>query len=337
MERTRFEAVAGRWLLSERRSFATSAAYRRVIHNHLLPTFGAMLVPDIRPGQIERFLVEHPGERAHVQLIRSVFRQILEYARRLELIETNPMPQVRLRRSGVRRQEKVLTAEEHQRLLEQAAELPDPSRGAIELLALTGLRVGELVALRLEDFDGTETITVQRTFDRARGAINPTPKSGESRRVHLSPRARDTWGRLADRARHLKVLWLLGYAYPYVRHMRPELVRAELAKLTRKVTPHGLRHTYCSLLVAAGVPIQYVQRQAGHASIAITVDRYGHHARLRDPSPLHAIDGALVSKCKAEVQSPSGAAGGEEPMKLHGASEDTPPPAPSPEREDLHG
>jgi integrase len=44
----------------------------------------------------------------------------------------------------------------------------------------------------------------------------------------------------------------------------------------RSVPLHALRHTYASLLLQAGEPIAYVQRQLGHSSIQVTVDRYGH-------------------------------------------------------------
>ena len=52
--------------------------------------------------------------------------------------------------------------------------------------------------------------------------------------------------------------------------------RALKAAGLRHVTMHSLRHTYASLLIAQGENIKYISEQMGHASIQITVDRYGH-------------------------------------------------------------
>ena len=59
-------------------------------------------------------------------------------------------------------------------------------------------------------------------------------------------------------------------------------------KLSPHFTPHSLRHSFASLLLQAGKPIQYVQRQLGHASIELTVGTYGRWLRKTAPG---AVDG----------------------------------------------
>ncbi|HET8645598.1 MAG TPA: tyrosine-type recombinase/integrase, partial [Vicinamibacteria bacterium] len=62
------------------------------------------------------------------------------------------------------------------------------------------------------------------------------------------------------------------------RAMAEALKRARLAP---HFTPHCLRHTYARVLLERGEELLYVSRQLGHASVAITADRYGQWARVR--------------------------------------------------------
>jgi integrase len=64
----------------------------------------------------------------------------------------------------------------------------------------------------------------------------------------------------------------------------------KLAKLPPHFTPHCLRHTFASLLIAAGKPIVYVQRQLGHASITLTVDTYGKWLPMADKGAVDSLD-----------------------------------------------
>ena len=61
------------------------------------------------------------------------------------------------------------------------------------------------------------------------------------------------------------------------------------------VTPHGLRHTYASLLLVAGTDVYYVQRMLGHASIQETVDTYGRWLPANRKDALDVLDTALVT------------------------------------------
>lgn len=63
--------------------------------------------------------------------------------------------------------------------------------------------------------------------------------------------------------------------YPDPRNIRDAFGRVVKKAKLPHVTPHGLRHTYASLLLVAGTDVYYVSRMAGHASIQETVDTYG--------------------------------------------------------------
>lgn len=67
------------------------------------------------------------------------------------------------------------------------------------------------------------------------------------------------------------------------------------------VTPHGLRHTYASLLLQAGTDVYYVSRMLGHASISETADRYGRWLPANRKGALDVLDAPAVPLVQAEI------------------------------------
>jgi Phage integrase family len=74
------------------------------------------------------------------------------------------------------------------------------------------------------------------------------------------------------------------------------------AKLPLDFTPHCLRHTYASILLAEGVSPVYVQEQLGHATIEMTVSTYGRWLKKRAPGVLDRLDMSLNSKSGSRRQ-----------------------------------
>ena len=73
------------------------------------------------------------------------------------------------------------------------------------------------------------------------------------------------------------------------------------AKLPLHFTPHCLRHTYASILLAEGVSPVYVQEQPGHATIELTVSTYGRWLKKRAPGVLDRLDMSLNSESGSKV------------------------------------
>ena len=141
----------------------------------------------------------------------------------------------------------------------------------VRLLVVTGMRVGELCRLRIEDVapDGS----VLRIFGKgARDRVAYVTDAGlrqDLRRIVEQRRRSAAAGGGA--------LFLNRHGAP----LRPQSVRAKLKRLARdaglgrRVTPHMLRHTAATLLIETGVDIRFVQRLLGHSSIA-TTEIYTH-------------------------------------------------------------
>jgi site-specific recombinase XerD len=141
---------------------------------------------------------------------------------------------------------------------------------ALRLMLCTGIRVGELCKVRVEDVapDGT-SLRIHGKGSRDRVAYICDDGLRRELRRTVMERQRTTGGHAA--------LFLNRYGLP----MKPQSVRSSLRRhadqvgLARRITPHMLRHTAATLLIESGVDIRFVQRLLGHSSIA-TTEIYTH-------------------------------------------------------------
>ncbi|MBP5475012.1 MAG: site-specific integrase [Methanomicrobium sp.] len=134
-----------------------------------------------------------------------------------------------------------------------------------EFLALSGLRVGEALALKKDDFDG-RTLHVRRTLSLVTYEIGE-PKTSESRRdIHIQTELLPVLGRIPDDC-------FAGIRYPaYNKYLKETTLRV----LGRALSPHSLRHTHVSLLAAAGVPLEVISHRCGHSYYDVTREIYLH-------------------------------------------------------------
>ena len=272
----------------------TVETYEGVLNRHLLPTFGALPVVRLHRAQLKQFLANKLGSgmsREYVKLVLSVLHNLLASAQDDGVILSNPAAGLRRpfklsRNTAVLQEEmKAMTRAQVMALLAAADQVVPRLAALFLLLARTGLRLGEALALQWADLDfEAGTLRVARTISK--GLVG-TPKSGAAREVDMTPM-------LSRRLRRLQVArktealrrgwpevpaWIFctrtGQPY-HPRVVQRAFARAlTSAKLPKHFTPHALRHTYASILIAEGVNPAYVQRMLGHSSIKLTVDLYG--------------------------------------------------------------
>jgi integrase len=305
---------AERWLgmISAGVKPSTLASYRRGLRRHLLPTLGSVKIRQLQKGRIRGLLAEKLAaglNRTTVNIIYYVVRATLNAAIDDGIILTNPADrlgrQLRLARPVAARQDeiKALTREQLARFL-AAAEHDRRHAVLFLLLARTGMRLGEALALNLwEDVDlARRDIRVAGTLT-ARGRVE-TPKSGRGRTVDMSQQLARALARLQiERKKEaLKRGWspLPRWAFcssaggPLIAwHVEQAFKRVlKAAGLPLHFTPHGLRHTYASLLLQQGESPVYVQRQLGHHSIKLTVDTYGRWLPMGNKAAVDRLDAA---------------------------------------------
>ncbi len=245
---------------------------KSMLRHHLVPFFGRMKLDAIGPREIERYkaakVTTHSVKTLTNQL--SVLRKLLNVAHEWGLIASVPKFKWMKLPPGTFR---FLDFDEAERLLDAADRHSDPTWRTMILLALsTGMRQGELLAIRWGDIDlVTGRLVVRQSLSRGRLG---TPKSGRNREIPLNTRIVDS---------------LRSY-----RHLRGEMVfcnddgsvltknqcRRPLRWIQKKAGIlklgwHDLRHTFASHLVMRGAPMKAVQELMGHSTMQMTM-RYSH-------------------------------------------------------------
>ena len=270
--------------------------YEQMLRLHVLPAFKNHKVRLLTRDQVKHLLVSKLNDglsRATVNLILSTLRALVNEASEANLITTNPCAglgrKLKLNEPAEAAvEDKAFTREELASFFNTSKQWGMPYGPLFWILALTGLRLGEGVALRWSDFDVAQrTLHVQRTMS---GGLMSTPKSGRSRLVLLSERAATVLQRLqmmrVDRAKRYgwKTIPEYIFATNQGNTLNPVRIRSAFAQVLKAAelpthhSPHSLRHTYATLLLRNGESLKFVQEQLGHASIKMTSDLYGKWA-----------------------------------------------------------
>lgn len=171
--------------------------------------------------------------------------------------------------------DRIASPEEGARLI---AALPPADRALWATAMYGGLRRGELMALRVEDVSlGAGKIHVRRGWDAADGKEIST-KNGRERRVPVAAVLRDHLDEhLLGLGRSEGLVFGSTSTVPF----SPTTLSNRAARAWRDagldpITLHECRHTFASLMIAAGVNAKALSEYMGHANISITLDRYGH-------------------------------------------------------------
>lgn len=277
-----FAEFAARFLHAKKETIkpSTYKDYAEVLRNHLIPFFGKLRLSEITPLKVQDFLMAMQDKGttpATVGKIYRVLKVILRYAISLDLIDRDPTLAIKPPR--VEREEmRFLTPEEVNILLEA---VDGDARDILSTAVFSGLRQGELLALRWRDIDfEAGVIRVTRSYHSS-GGFSDLKTSASRRNVPMIPRLASIL-----RARHEAkgrpdpedLVFPSAAGTPLDRHnlvsriFEPALERAGL----KRIRFHDLRHTYASLCIAAGMDPKALQRAMGHSSISVTMDTYAH-------------------------------------------------------------
>lgn len=148
----------------------------------------------------------------------------------------------------------------------------------IMLVAKTGMRFSEALALTPKDFDFShQMLSINKTWDyKGKGGFLPTKNQSSMRKIHLDWQTIIQFSQLLKEAPGEEPLFLQGKNKIYNSTVNDILTRyCKKAKIPF-ISIHGLRHTHASLLLFAGVSIASVARRLGHASMTTTQKTYLH-------------------------------------------------------------
>jgi integrase len=251
---------------------------------HLLPAFGQLRLDQIDERKIDAYKVEKleyitpRGKTMNPKTINlhlKLLGRMLRVAQKWKLITNVPdICMLKTRNAAF----DFLDFEETERFLEYAAEHMPEWHPYVVVAIRTGLRVGEMVALRWrEDINlDRARLHVQQSYSRKEGFT--TPKNDKAREIPL------TWDACeALRIQRSRVTGALVFPGEDGQVLSYHVANYVLGKLgeragLRRIHNHVLRHTFASHAVMRGVPISQVQEWLGHGSIVVTM-RYAHLAK----------------------------------------------------------
>ncbi|MGD1172147.1 tyrosine-type recombinase/integrase [Mycobacterium seoulense] len=258
----------------------TAAARRGVWKNHVAPVWADVPVIDVKTSAVRAWVASMVTDELGVPTIENAFgvlRQVMGAAVDDNRIPRNPCDGVQLpKRKHADRG--YLTHAQVAALASAAEYRPE----VVRFLAYTGLRWGEMAALRVGDFDMLRRrVNVSRSVTEFNGLVWSTPKSWERRSVPFpAVLAAELSALMVDKARDDLVFASQRGDVLRVSNYRKRFFAAAVEKCKAvdktfpKITPHDLRHTAASLAVSAGANVKALQRMLGHAKASMTLDVY---------------------------------------------------------------
>ncbi len=249
---------------------ASYARAKDIIERVLLPAFGTLPLPQIKPMDAESWKAERAqqinGRNGHrngakvapttVTKELRTLKAMLNRAVDWEVIDRNPIARVREPKDVRSKPFPFYTAEQ----LAAIYEASDETRWVWKFTANTGMRLSELMNVRGEHISKGRVLILSDEAART--------KSGKWREVPLGPSALEAVEHLPDKGAIVPDIHKNSVGRQFRRHARIAGPGGSI---------HWLRHTFCSHLVMQGIDLRTVQKLAGHASYS-TTERYAHLA-----------------------------------------------------------
>lgn len=276
---------------------STQHGYRNVLRKHVHPYWRDWRLRDIGRQDVQQWVAEKFRQRQGWQTVRNswvLLSGILETAVEYGYLSVNPARGVKFPQKELKDAPAIIAGADFTKLL---AHVEEPYRTMLSLIAATGLRIGELLALRWRAlnlqhgtlavresvFEGKfqlpKTLKAKRTIPLGPNAVAAL-QAHQQRVMRTAPEDLVFGNRKGTPMRESKILTEV---------LQPAAVKAGLGR----VTWHQFRHIHSSLLNDLRVPVKIAQEQLGHASIATTLNIYTHVVDASHRKAIEALEREL--------------------------------------------
>lgn len=275
------------WLqaISARVKESTIANYRMKAEAHILPAFGKLEHSAVNAAMVQSFIAQKLKDGLSARYVSDIvvlLKSVFKYASRTYQIH-NPIANVMLPKKKKPEIRLLNTAEQSKLQAHLLANQNLTSLG-IALSMYTGVRIGELCALRWSDIDlEKRTLTVRHTIQRIRKAngvsrtqlVITEPKSSSSMRIIPIPEClMDMLQRFHSVSEH----YVLSDTN---KPIEPRTMQYRFAAILKRVNLpsvhfHSLRHLFATNSMALGFDVKALSELLGHSSVEITLNRYVH-------------------------------------------------------------
>lgn len=290
-----FSTVAASWFENAKTQIkeSTRNKYQNMLNSYILPVYENQPLDSITYDFIEsqcRVLLISGGKKGTglspktVTDVLSVIRNILKFAIRKGMYVPCDGSAIQIKSSV--KPMRVLSKTEQEQLCKHLLEESEPCNIGILVCLFTGLRIGEICALRWEDISFSEqTIyvhhTLQRVQDKSKDEaktkiIITSPKSSCS--IRTIPIPEELGIILADHQKTSYGYLLTNNDCKFIepRTMQNKFKKALQASGVEEVNFHALRHTFATRCVELGFDVKSLSEILGHATVNITMNRYVH-------------------------------------------------------------
>ena len=288
----------------------TLERYKELLNAHVRPHLGSKKLQKIKPCDLASFYSEltqsgrigRSGPNAGAGLapvtvayIHRILHRAFGHAVTWGLIAFNPAASVEPPRAQ-RKEISILTADQVRDVLTKLRGCSMYLLAAVGLA--TGMRRGELLALRWKDVDlDNQKLTISRSLEQTNSGLRfKSPKTKHGRRsISVAPSIVAELRAHRRAQAELRLALGLGkdaddalvFRRPDGEPLKPNSVSTEWRRLVKKlklpsVSLHAWRHTHASQLIASGMDILRISRRMGHSSPSITLDIYGHLFDVND-------------------------------------------------------
>ncbi|HEK9955257.1 TPA: site-specific integrase [Streptococcus equi subsp. zooepidemicus] len=311
-----YQELAELWLESYQLTVKpqTFIATKRMLYNHLIPVFGALKLNKLSVSYIQSFINDLSSELVHYSVVHSINRRVLQYGVSLQLLPFNPARDVMLPKVPKKENKaiKFIAPEDLKALMAYMEKLANKKFSYFfdyvlySVLLATGCRFGEVVALEWSDIDlENGTISITKNYSRLLKLIG-TPKSKAGVRVISIDKKTINLLRLyKNRQRQLFIetgarVSAVVFSTPLKEYQNMATRQESLDRRITEVgiprfTFHAFRHTHASLLLNAGISYKELQYRLGHATLAMTMDIYGHLSMDKEKEAVSYYEKAINS------------------------------------------
>lgn len=289
MERKQIREIAAAWQVYKRQyvKASTFAAYVLTVENHIVPAFGSETA--LTEEAVQQFVLRKLEQGLSVKTVKDiliVLKMVMKYGVKKGWMDHAEWD-IRFPTTAAPPKIEVLTVANHRKIVEHVRENFTFRNLGILICLTTGLRIGEVCALRWGDIDAASgTLTVGRTIERI------YVMDGERRRTRVVINAPKTHSSCREIPLSRSVLAMVKPLLKVVNRdyyivtnepspTEPRTYRSYYNRLMARlgVPPlkfHGLRHSFATRCIESGCDVKTVSVLLGHAKVSTTLDLYVH-------------------------------------------------------------
>ena len=287
------ESIGNAWVKNTCHNWKESTKHRYLekLRIYVLPEYGCRKISEVSTEEVEKYIMRlqsegldgrNPIGSSSACLVMTVFKQLTKYARKIGVDFSFHPECISIKREQTKID--VLTEKEEEKLIKYLKKHPSETSAAILICLFTGIRIGEICALKCDEIDLEECVlrvcrTMQRLPDES--GLNKTFIKIDTPKTEYSLRDIPFTKELAELIRPFykqECFFLTGDSEKYI---EPRTMEERFAAILdkcglRQVNFHIIRHTFATRCIERGMDPKTLSEILGHASVSTTLDRYVH-------------------------------------------------------------